>query len=214
MHMDEQWQLHCTSQWGQQTLLSRHVYCVAVTFKVTEGVEQWICITFHIKLEHSSAETIWMIPKSTAMSNWWLVTSSRNAAGHASCLVQRFLVKHQITQVTQSSYSSDLSPCNFWLYSKLKSPLKGKRFQTIDEIQENTTGQLLAIGRALWGPEVPIEKGTEVSLSYLQWFLYLVSSSVNISICHSMWLHTFWTDLVHDHNNHQNVKEQPAIHIP
>ena len=31
------------------------------------------------------------------------------------------------------------------MLSKLKSPLKGKRFQTIDEIQENTIGQLMPI---------------------------------------------------------------------
>ena len=34
-------------------------------------------------------------------------------------------------------------------FPKLKSPLKGKRFQTIDEIQESMMGQLMAIGRAV-----------------------------------------------------------------
>ena len=34
-------------------------------------------------------------------------------------------------------------------FTKLKSPLKGKRFQTVDEIQENTMGQLVAIGRTV-----------------------------------------------------------------
>ena len=53
-----------------------------------------------------------------------------------------FFVKHQISHVTQPPYIPDLVPCDFWLFPKLKSPLKGKRFQTIDEIQENTTGQL------------------------------------------------------------------------
>ena len=43
--------------------LSEHVYCVAIAFKMTEWVQQWICILFCIKLEHSSAETIWMIQK-------------------------------------------------------------------------------------------------------------------------------------------------------
>ena len=38
---------------------------------------------------------------------------------------------------------------DFWLFPKLKSPLKGKRFQTINEIQENTTGQLMVIGRTV-----------------------------------------------------------------
>ena len=48
-----------------------------------------------------------------------------------------FVVKHQITQVTQSRYSPDLVPRDFWLFPKLKSPLKGKRFQTVDEIWGN-----------------------------------------------------------------------------
>ena len=105
-----------------------------------------------------------------------------------------FFAKYQVTRVTQPPYSPDLVPCHFWLFPKLKSPLKGKRFQTIDEIQENTMRQLMATGRAVWGPEVPPLKGTEESLSCVQCFLYLVSSSVNVSVFHIMWLDTFWTD--------------------
>ena len=65
----------------------------------------------------------------------------------------------------------------------LKSPLKGKRFQIIDEIQENTIGQLMAIGKTVWGPKVSTLRGTEASLSYVQCFLYLVTS-INVSIFH------------------------------
>ena len=39
-------------------------------------------------------------------------------------------------------------------------------------------------------------KGSEVSLSYVQCFLYLLCSSINVSIFHIIWLNTFWTDLV------------------
>ena len=39
-------------------------------------------------------------------------------------------------------------------FLKLKSPLKGKRFQTVSGIQENTMGQLIAIGRTVRGPNV------------------------------------------------------------
>ena len=92
--------------------------------------------------------------------------------------------------------SPDLVPWDFRLFSKLKSPLKGKRFETIDEIQENTMEHLMTIGKTVWGPNVPTLKGTKTSLSYVQCFLYLVSSSVNISIFHITWLDTFWTDLV------------------
>ena len=111
--------------------------------------------------------------------------------------MQSVLAKHQITQVTQHPYSPYLTPCDFQFFPKLKSPLKGKRFQNGDEIQENMMGQLRAIGRTMWGLKVPTTKGTEASLSYVQWFLYFASSSVNISIFHSTWLDTFWTGLIY-----------------
>ena len=153
--------------------LNEHVYCVAVTFKMTERVEQWICIKFWVKLEHSFPETIQMIQKAAAMGNWWLAALSQQCTRTRITSSAEILVKHQITQVTQPPYSPDLAPCNFWLFSKLKLPLKGKRFQTISEIQENTVGQLMVIGKTVWGPKVPTLKGTEASLSYTQCFLYL-----------------------------------------
>ena len=41
--------------------MNEQAYCVAITFKMTEQVEQQICIKFCLKLEHSSWETIQMI---------------------------------------------------------------------------------------------------------------------------------------------------------
>ena len=52
-----------------------------------------------------------------------------NVPAYAPCLIQRFLAKYQITQVTQPAYNPDLAPCDFWLFLELKSPSKGKRFQ-------------------------------------------------------------------------------------
>ena len=115
----------------------------------------------------------WKWPQLWALGYWQL--HHNNPPAHASHTMQRFLVKHQITQVTQPPYSPDCAPCNFWLLPNLKPPLKGKRFQAIDEIQENTTGQLMANARTMWGPKLPTLKGTEASLSYVQCFLYLVS---------------------------------------
>ena len=82
-----------------------------------------------------------------ATGDWQL--HHNNVLTHASCLMQSFLVKHQITQVTQSPDSPDMVPCDFWLFPKLKSFLKGMRFQTIHEIQKDMTGQLMTIGRTM-----------------------------------------------------------------
>ena len=42
---------------------------------------------------------------------------------------------------------------------------------------------------------MPTLKETEVSLSYVQCFLYLVSS-INVSIFLITWMDAFWTDLI------------------
>jgi len=39
-----------------------------------------------------------------------------------------FLAKHNTTQVCQHPYNTDLAPCDFWLFPKLKSPFKRRRF--------------------------------------------------------------------------------------
>ena len=130
MHTRERWWLHCTSQWGWKMLLSKWA-CVLCghPFKMTKWGQQRICIKFCIKLEHSSLETIQMIQKAAFMGNWWLAASSRQQTRSHITSHAEFFAK-----TSNHPSDSDLVPCYFWLFSKLKSPLKGKRFQTIDEI--------------------------------------------------------------------------------
>ena len=64
---------------GACVLCGRHIQ--------NERVEQWICIKFSIKLEHSSMETIQMIQKAKAMGNWWLAASSWQRSH--SCITAR-----------------------------------------------------------------------------------------------------------------------------
>jgi hypothetical protein len=59
--------------------------------------------------------------------------------------VREFLAKYCIPMVSHPSNSPDLAPCDFFLYHRLKSTLKGKGFQDVAEIQLNTTRQLQAI---------------------------------------------------------------------
>ena len=138
-----------------------------------------------------------MIQKAAALGNRWLAASLQ-LHNHA-CLMcsATFFGNTSNDPGDTAPYSPDLASCDFWIFPKLKSALKGKRFQTVDEIQENTTGQLMAIGRTVWGPRVPTLKGPKASLACVQCFLYLVSSSVNVSTVHITWMDSFWTDLVH-----------------
>ena len=96
----------------------------------------------YLNVLHWSRDAIWQKQLQLWATGDWQLHHD-NVPAHASRLVQSSLAKHQITQVTQPPYSPDLAPCDFWLFPKLKSPLKGKRFQTVDEIQENMAGQLM-----------------------------------------------------------------------
>ena len=60
-------------------------------------------------------------------------------------------------------------------------------------------GKMMKTGRTVWGPKLPTLKEAEVSLIYVQWFLYHVHvpSSINVSIFHNPWLDTFWRDLIY-----------------
>ena len=153
-----------------------------------EQVEQWIHIKFCIKLEHSSMGTIQMIQKAAAMGNRWLAASSRQHA--CSCITSHteFFVETSDHPLTQPHYSPDFASCDFWLFSKLKAPLKGKRFECRrdsgkysgaadgDSIKGfcSVLNSGRNAGRTVWGAKVPTLKGTEASLSYVQSFLYLL----------------------------------------
>ena len=108
------------------------------------------------------------------------------------------------------AYRPDLAPWDFWIFPELESPLKGKKFRPLMrfrkiqrgswwQFQQRILQSLLNSGRdavrTVWGPKMPTLKGTEVSLSHVQCLLYL-ASSINVSIFHSAWLDTFWTELV------------------
>jgi hypothetical protein len=61
------------------------------------------------------------------------------APAHSSFLVRNFLEKNETT------YSPDLAPVDFFLFPKLKSTLKGCRFDTFDDIKKNLTKDLFVI---------------------------------------------------------------------
>ena len=111
-------------------LLSEHVYCVAVTFKVTEQSNEFASIfVLNLNIPPQKLFGCFRRLKLWASGDWKLHLNSMPA--HASCLMQSFLAKYQITQMTQSPYSPDVAPFDLWIFPKLKSPLKGERFQTI-----------------------------------------------------------------------------------
>ncbi|GFV09621.1 uncharacterized protein TNCV_4716051, partial [Trichonephila clavipes] len=59
--------------------------------------------------------------------------------------VNRFFASKNIPVAPQPPYSPDLSPCDFFLFLKLKNHLKGHPFGTLENIQTAVTNQLKAI---------------------------------------------------------------------
>jgi len=58
-----------------------------------------------------------------------------NTPSHTSILAHRFPVKNKIAVIPHPPYSPDLAPCDFFLFPKMKLKPKGRRFDTIEEIQ-------------------------------------------------------------------------------
>jgi len=68
-----------------------------------------------------------------------------NAPAYASLLIRSYLAKYQTFLVPHPPYAPDLAPTDFFLFPKLKTTLRGCRFQTIEGIQENAIRKLRAI---------------------------------------------------------------------
>ena len=162
---------------------------------MTEWVEQWICIRFYTKLERSSTQTIQMTQKATAVATGDWQLHHDKVPTHASHLLQSFLAKHQITQVTQPPYRPDLVPCDFWLYPKTKITFEreeisdpwwdsGKYNGAAHGDWENCVRSQRAYFEGDWGVVVLCT-------------MFPISSSINVSIFHITWLDTFWTDHVY-----------------
>jgi transposase len=67
-------------------------------------------------------------------NNTWLLHHD-SAPAHAALLTRWFLTDNNKTVVPHPPYSPNLAPIDFFLFLKLKMELKGRRFQTLEEIQ-------------------------------------------------------------------------------
>ena len=76
-------------------------------------------------------------------NNW--VLHHDNAPCHTVISVNQFLASKNIPVAPQPPYSSDLSPCDFFLFTRLKTHLKGHWLGALDNIQMTLTDQLKVI---------------------------------------------------------------------
>jgi len=60
-----------------------------------------------------------------------------NAPAHDALRVREFLAKNPVTKMDHPPYSPDLTPCDLWLFPKLKNAPKRQRFADLSDFQRN-----------------------------------------------------------------------------
>ncbi len=80
--------------------------------------------------------------------NFWILHHEK-APSHKAIIggikVNEFLTKHSTNTIQQPPYSPDMAPADFFLFPKLKLPLRGTRFQSIEDVKENSRRELNSI---------------------------------------------------------------------
>jgi len=81
-------------------------------------------------------------------TNW--ILHHNNALAHAAFSVEQFLTSKGITVTPRPPYSPDLAPCNFLLFRKTKSAVKGHHFESTENIHKSVTQALNDIPQAVF----------------------------------------------------------------
>jgi len=106
---------------------------------------QTVNAAFYVKVLRCLLENVRRKWPDQWQNDTWLLHHD-NAPAHAALLTRWFLSDNNMTVVPHPPYSPDLAPSNFFLFPKLKMELKGRRFQTVEEIQTESQ----AVLNTLW----------------------------------------------------------------
>jgi len=71
-----------------------------------------------------------------------------NAPAHRPFLAKDFLAKNNVTTLEHPPYSPDLAAVDFYLFPRLKSALKGRRFCDSTDIMKNATDELKRLSQS------------------------------------------------------------------
>ena len=70
-----------------------------------------------------------------------------NTLSHNTAIVKQFLAQRKVTVLDHPPYLPDLAPADYFLFSKVKSHLKGHLFNSISDIQTAVTSTLNTIAK-------------------------------------------------------------------
>ena len=66
----------------------------------------------------------------------------RSSTSTTAFFVTRFLTDSKVPTIPQPPYSPDVAPPDFFLFPRLKTPMKGHHFGTVDKVKEACTKAL------------------------------------------------------------------------
>jgi hypothetical protein len=92
---------------------------------------------FYCEVLRRVRENIQRKPLDKWRNNSWDLHND-NAPAHASLFVRQFLVSTKTTVVPHPPYTLDFATYDFFLFPKMKLKLKGRRFDSIEEIQNES----------------------------------------------------------------------------
>ena len=70
--------------------------------------------------------------------NGWILHQD-NAPAHNALSVKQFLANKNIPVLEHPPYSPDLAPCDFFLFPKVKTQLKGHHFLSVEKVKQRAT---------------------------------------------------------------------------
>ena len=79
-----------------------------------------------------------------------LLLRHNNASAHTASVTLDCLAANDVQLVTHLPYSSDLAPCDWFLFHFVKWQLKGKQFQNAEDAQAFIEGVILDIPQSTW----------------------------------------------------------------
>jgi len=138
-------------------LLAAHTFFALAKYVATE---RQITLLLSPRTHQSSlvfsssrrSSNIWITKN--VLCYWTSVGKSRNVCqyncqdntpAHNVLSVKRFLAKNLTPILQHPPYSLDLAPCDFWLFPKLKSALKGIHFESVEAVKIKSTEVLKAM---------------------------------------------------------------------
>ena len=148
------------SQWMSKTSprpkkarqVRSHVKVLLTVFFDSEGVVHYEFLPqgrtvnkeYYLEVMHRLREAVRKKRPDAWWENQWML-QHYNMPSHSLFLVRDFLAKHATTVLPQPLYSPNLTPADFFLFPKLKSTLKGRRFESIEPIKTNLLAHLRSI---------------------------------------------------------------------